>query len=266
MFNKILIIACASLMVICLVFTGQTFAKIDPQTIVGEWHFNEGSGKTAKDSSGNGNDGELMNDPGWTGGKAGKALAFDGKDDFVDMSEITLDSTAITITAWIKGPFLGTGDEAVAYGGGDVGGSFILRTPGGNALQVWVSNGAAAYFFASPEGTISPEGWMHVAATAKGNEFKIYIDGVLKAEGSQAGYEVAKSESFMVGKTRNRDRSFKGTIDEVALFNVALTQADVKSVFAAAAVSPTGKLATTWSSIKNSFLSVNLHESSLIFF
>jgi len=231
--------------------TGITSATIDPKTIVGEWHFDEGSGDAAKDSSKNKYDGVLMNGSEWVQGKVGKALSFDGKDDFVDMSEITLDSSAITITAWIKGPFGGTGDEAVAYGGGDVGGSFILRTPGGNALQVWVSNGAAAYFFASPEGTISPEVWIHVAATAEGNEFKIYINGVLKAEGSQANYEVAKSESFMVGKTRNRDRSFKGTIDEVALFNVALTEADVKSIIAAAAVSPSGKLTTTWGRLKN---------------
>ena len=232
------------------IFTLQSSATINPENIVGEWHFDEGSGKTAKDSSGNGNDGELMNGPGWAGGKAGKALTFDGKDDFVDMSEITLDSTAITITAWIKGPFGGTGDEAVAYGGGDVGGSFILRTPGGNSLQVWVSNGAAAYFFASPEGTISPEDWIHVAATAEGNEFKIYIGGVLKAEGSQAGYEVAQSESFMVGKTRNRDRSFKGSIDEVALFNVALTKGDINSIIAVATVSHKGTLTTTWGRLK----------------
>jgi hypothetical protein len=239
---------CISLILICT-FTLKSSAKIDPKTIVGEWHFDEGSGKTAKDTSGNGNDGKLMNDPIWVNGKVGKALAFDGKDDFVDMSDITLDSSAITITAWIKGPFGGTGDEAVAYGGGDVGGSFILRTPGGNAIQVWVSNGAAAYFFASPEATISPEGWYHIAATAEGNEFKIYIGGVLKAEGSQAGYEVAKSESFMVGKTRNRDRSFKGTIDEVALFSVALTKGDINSI-ATAAVSPKGNLTTTWGRLK----------------
>ena len=244
-----LTIVCVSLMVISLILAEQCDAKIDPKTIVGEWHFDEGNGEKAKDSSKNNYDGVLMNGPKWVKGKVGKALSFDGEDDFVDMSDITLDSLAITITAWIKGPFGGTGDEAVAYGGGDVKGSFILRTPGGEAIQVWVSNGAAAYFFASQKGTISLEDWIHVAATAEGNEFKIYINGVLKAEGSQAGYEVANSESFMVGKTRNRDRSFKGTIDEVALFNVALTEADVKSVFAAA-VSPASKLTTTWADIK----------------
>ena len=247
---KRLTIICISFIIVSLMFAGISDAKIDPETIVGEWHFDEGSGEKAQDSSTNGYDGTLNNAPKWVEGKVGKALAFDGKDDFVDMSEITLDSSAITTTAWIKGPFLASETEIVAYGGGDVGGSFIWRTPGINAIQVWVSNGAAAYFFASPGESISPDEWCHVAATAEGSEFKLYVNGVLKAEDSQAGYEVAQSESFMVGKTRNRERYFKGTIDEVALFNVALTEADINSVIASAAVSPKGKLTTTWGHLK----------------
>ena len=58
-----LAIACVNLIVISLMFTSISDAKIDPETVAGMWLFDEGNGKVAKDTSGNGNDGELMNDP-----------------------------------------------------------------------------------------------------------------------------------------------------------------------------------------------------------
>ena len=59
-------------------------AVLDPETIVGIWKFDEGKGNTTKDSSGNGNDGTLMEKPKWVDGKFGKALEFDGTS-FVNM-------------------------------------------------------------------------------------------------------------------------------------------------------------------------------------
>lgn len=51
-----------------------SYAALDPDTLVGVWKFDEGKGNTAKDSSGNGNDGTLTNKPKWVDGKFGKAL------------------------------------------------------------------------------------------------------------------------------------------------------------------------------------------------
>ena len=78
-------LVCISLIVISLMLTGQSSAKIDQETIVGMWLFDEGKGEVTKDSSGNGNDGKLMNGPKWVDGKFGKALEFDGTDDNVEM-------------------------------------------------------------------------------------------------------------------------------------------------------------------------------------
>ena len=54
--------------------------------LVGWWKFDETEGNIASDSSGNGNDGNLINGPTWTEGKIGGALSFDGVDDFVEVS------------------------------------------------------------------------------------------------------------------------------------------------------------------------------------
>lgn len=55
-------------------------------TPIGHWTFDEGSGMTAADSSGNGHDGTLMNGPLWTTGQLNQGLSFDGVDDRVDVA------------------------------------------------------------------------------------------------------------------------------------------------------------------------------------
>ena len=74
--------------------------------LVGWWEFDEVSGMVANDSSGNGNDGNLMNGPTWSIGKIGGALSFDGVDDFVFLgnpSEIGLSGNQ-SFSMWLK-PF-----------------------------------------------------------------------------------------------------------------------------------------------------------------
>ena len=87
------------------VLTIPGYAKLDPKNAVGIWLFDEGNGDTAKDSSGNGNDGTLEG-PKWVDGKFGKALEFNGASDYVDTGNnpITdLNGTKIfSISAWVK--------------------------------------------------------------------------------------------------------------------------------------------------------------------
>ena len=71
--------------------------------LVAEWHFDEGFGSVLKDSSGNGNDGVIYGAT-WVEGKYGKALSFDGVDDYVEVPDSSsLDiSDGITIEVWVK--------------------------------------------------------------------------------------------------------------------------------------------------------------------
>jgi len=70
------------------------------ETLLAYWKFDEGSGTTAGDSSGNGNDGTLVNGPTWVSGRHGMALSFDGVDDYVEIPDTELwNSTDPTIGA-----------------------------------------------------------------------------------------------------------------------------------------------------------------------
>jgi len=98
-----------------LIFAGQSGAKIDNATIVAMWLFDDGNGKTVKDSSGNKNDGTITGDYAWDTGKFGKALEFNGKNTIVDCGKgASLDFVGqknFSISVWAK-----TDSKSIASG------------------------------------------------------------------------------------------------------------------------------------------------------
>jgi len=253
-----LTIVCVSLMVIGLMLPNIGEAKIDPQTIVGLWLFDEGKGDVAKDSSGNRNDGKFFNDPKWAKGKFGEALEFDGQDDYVSASDesLPMEDQPRTLVAWTK-PAANFNGFAIYYGTTgapwfgcvylgiyDIGQGFkaaIVGTCGGGSNVGGTSK-------------IDDGKWRHLAATFDGDTWSLYVDGSLEQTGSPSTNTVSRKE-LRLGLSEADDQGFNGIIDEVAIFNVALTSDDINSVmtkglYRVAAVSPSGKLAATWGGLK----------------
>ena len=72
---------------------------------LGHWAFDEGSGTTVRDSSSKGNNGTLVNGPLWVDGKLGKALQFDGVDDYVQVphnASLIPTTGKATVSVWIN--------------------------------------------------------------------------------------------------------------------------------------------------------------------
>ena len=80
------LLICACLVGMVALTTTNGTAQIDLSDALGIYLFDEGEGKVAGDSSGNGSDGELMNDPQWVDGKFGTALQFDGTASVVELN------------------------------------------------------------------------------------------------------------------------------------------------------------------------------------
>jgi hypothetical protein len=101
-----LIVLFTAIFLASLVFTCLSYGKVSPASVVGVWLFNEGKGSVAKDTSGKGNDGTLKNGPAWIDGKFGKALQFDGVDDYVDVADKDNlsggDGKKLTVVAWFN--------------------------------------------------------------------------------------------------------------------------------------------------------------------
>jgi hypothetical protein len=242
------------------VLNTSSYAKIDPKTIVGMWLFDDGKGGIAKDSSGNKNDGELINGPEWVGGKFGKALKFDGMDDYVYMknSENSNPTNAITLSVWVN-PSDFTGEPELFSKW--VAGTCIVIGSGAN-----VTGSGCLFFVVRPPNLIIEDSksmtlntWHHVAATFDGSAIRLYKNGIQVNSAKRpeslaivpSGWAIGGLGPALIDSTY----CYAGLIDEAAVFNVALNDDDIKRIMnvgleAASAVSPAGKLATTRADIK----------------
>ncbi len=203
---------------------------------LGHWKFDDGSGTTAKDSSGKGNNGRLMNGPQWVTGQIGKALKFDGVDDYVDVPHSpSLNPTTgkATIAAWInaarfKGP---TGDDwqgILAKGGSPR--IYSLYTEVSGSLH-FSTGPSGSYIGDLSTGKLTLNEWIHVAAVVDG-EHRFYINGDPAGVSGTGAYVPAGSTADLtIGRTDESNREFQGMIDDVWIFDVALTDDQVKAIY-----------------------------------
>jgi len=216
---------CAVAVVLALGYT----AVAAPPGLVGYWTFDEGQGQTAFDSSGNGLDGTLNGDPQWVAGQLGGALDFDGSGDFVEIPHDPLLSItdAITIAAWTNMRATASGEMAIVSKGGW----------GANDLPYELTETAGDVIFwqfYDNEGrdTCSPDSppvgeWHHICATYDGAVFKCYIDGELGEEWEYAGAMPENTASVTIGRRSRGGTFFNGMIDDVAIYNRALSEEEI---------------------------------------
>jgi hypothetical protein len=271
---------CIGLVVISLMFATQINAKVDLQLTVGIWLFNEGKGDVAKDITKNANDGALKNSPKWVDGKSGKGLEFDGKGAYVAVAKSdSLDiADKITIVAWTHPYFYGQSGkkDPDPASGSSVNILSYMESAGSYIGPFWWeyrNNGQVnAYFAALPANTyLTPtiqklpvDKWSHIAATydSSSGVANVYLDGVLAQMLSNAGFGSLKAGvelAIGTGKgAADYGKPFNGKLDEIAVFHTALTQKDVENIMnnglerelGIVAVSPSGKLANVWGSVK----------------
>ena len=204
------------------------YIPITDPNLVGWWKFDEGSGVTVLDGSGYGNHGTIKGNPQWVLGQDDDALEFDGVDDYVEVPHapiLTVDNE-VTVMAWINtGRYIGpTGD--------DWQGIMAKGSPRSYSLYTQVSG--ALHFSTAGVGTLSSEQiplneWVHVCAMVIGGTHQYYINGE-DAGTSGSGIVLpgaADTATVRIGNSRGANREFLGMIDDVRLYNKALTQDEV---------------------------------------
>jgi len=199
---------------------------------VGWWKLDETSGETAEDSAGN-NDGRLVGDPQWqpTGGKVGGALEFDGVDDYVETNYAT-DLSAWTVAVWVNSP---AAPSSVWPSGGPVHREKNYQFNWNHGDETY--RGAAAMqvggiWYAAKYMPLSAKTWYHLAATYDGENLKAYKDGVLITNNSApSGTPDAESATLKFGKHSASSDYFGGTIDDVRIYNYALSEGEIKTIY-----------------------------------
>jgi len=232
----------------------------DAANVVAIWLLDEGKGQEIKDASGNGHTGEFFGKPEWTDGKIGKGIRFHGAPDHIEVPDPDhkLTPKHITMVCWLNLDNV-SGNHSILEQydwAGDLG-THAWRT-NGTALQfyvIWGTNAPNAN-----GGTLKAKEWTHVAATYDGADIKSWINGkvVATATGSRDLNPSNKSLSFGVRGDTKDVHWMQGVMDEVAIFDEALTEKEIQDIMNAPkglaglylAVNPEGKMATTWSYIK----------------
>ncbi|MCX5635112.1 MAG: LamG domain-containing protein [Planctomycetota bacterium] len=154
--------------------------------LVAHWAFDEGSGTTAQDSTINGNDGTLVNGPGWTSGKINGGLSFDGTDDYVDVSDnpslrFTC-SDSFTIAFWAKPSGIDQGfvvSKMRTGGANSVFGYQVYWSPLGQWIFLVDKAGQGQTYLHTSENSAPEDNWYHVAAVYDNKDMKIYLNGQL---------------------------------------------------------------------------------------
>jgi hypothetical protein len=196
--------------------------------LVGAWGFNEGRGRTAGDRSGNGNAGRIKGAV-RVKGRFGRALRFDGSRERVRIPDASsLDLTrAMTLEAWVKPNGRRLSGRPVVVKKRSKGLSYALWAGGGIGRPSAVVRTARKRRL----GTRSqlPRGrWSHLAVTWNGRLMRIYVNGKRRGK-MRVNRPLSRSAGpLLIGAAGGR-RSFRGVIDEVRVYNRALTRAQVRA-------------------------------------
>lgn len=254
--NAILILALTCSIAWILPQTG--IAEIDPETAVGVWLFDEGGGNDTKDASGKDHDGAI-NGAKWKDGKFGKALEFDGG------QWVSIESTPelqvgeeLTMMAWFFATDIGDWRQLIAKSD-----EYLLRIDPpqeGNKMSAFVKPGGSWEPRASAN-VPDEDTWIHFAATydsnAKNEHLVVYVNGERAGVSTRPGDIAVTGNAVEIGRWGGGSY-FVGIIDEAAIFNVVLSEDDLKTIMdhglakalGGLAVAPTNKLTTTWATLK----------------
>ena len=200
-----------------------------PSGLVAAYSFNDGSGAQTRDSSGQGNTGTIAGATWTTNGKFGSALSFDGTSSWVTIADAnSLDlTTGMTIEAWVS-PSSGTAWRAVV----------LKETSGGLAYALYSANNGsrpAGYVHTTTDvgvaGTaaVPLSTWTHLALTYDGATLRMYVNGILVKSGSASGAVVTSSGPLRIGGDSVWGEYFRGLIDEVRIYNRALTGGEIQT-------------------------------------
>jgi parallel beta-helix repeat protein len=203
--------------------------------LVGHWKFDEGSGTTASDSSVFGNNGNIYGASWSTNCKYGKCLDFDGANDYVEVpSSSSLNIVdPMTVEAWVY-PKFGSQNRnfaAVAkmtsVSGGNSKFSLELAGSGPSPIPImfWVNDGD--WQGVSSTTSLADNTWYHVAGVYDGSYIRIYINSVEEGTPVAQGNPSSSYETLQIGSSQKENRWGKWIIDEVKIYNRALSAAEI---------------------------------------
>ena len=183
------------------------------------------------------NNGALQNGATFGTGKVGQAFSFDGMDDFVDVqpnSNLDLRG-ALSIDAWVNPSNL-SGDRGIVEKtvGGGVNTQYSLYLQGGSVVFRLIKVPGVQHATLVSDSLVPLNAWTHIAATWDGATMKMFVNGVQQSRMFDLTGTINGGEgSTLIGKQGSNINHFEGLIDELEIFNRALSSQEVSAIYLA---------------------------------
>ncbi|MHC4476697.1 MAG: LamG domain-containing protein [Planctomycetota bacterium] len=199
---------------------------------VGHWEFEEGGGSSVGDSSGYGNDGTAEGAYSWVDGRIGNyAMAFDGGRVLVPDAPELRPAGEITAAAWIYYSAAASYSARVVAKGADEGNreNFAMQVTSEDEFSWFVRDTNTTLHGADGEDKLAHNEWIHVAGTYDGNAVTCYINGQVSSSSTVGAITLLQdtNDLAIANRADANDRSFIGTVDDVQIYNYALSTAQV---------------------------------------
>lgn len=208
--------------------------------LIGYWPLNEGGGSAINDSSGHGNTGSLLGNPQWTSGQIKQAIYFDGIDDQVTLGDSPFDfgTNSFSVSFWIKPSDTSSQKEQVVIAKVNASLAKGWRISQiGNVINLWVRAGSVTTTAAHSPAVVNGE-WTHAVAVVdqSAGTIKVYANAVPGTSGSIAQFGSFDTPGTLLrfaGYRADSSMIFKGALDEVKIYNRALSASEVSAIYAA---------------------------------
>jgi len=205
---------------------GITVQEPSSSGLVGWWKLDG----DATDSSGKGNHGTAEGTYSWVAGHDGQAIEFVSGRVLVPDDATLRPASTVSAAAWINY----TGDpgdssRVVVKGRNDVE-AYAIEMGGDNDCTCYVGDVNGTRYFADGEpGTAPPDEWLHLACTYDGSTVKLYVDGLVEGSAEADSIPLSQDANGLAIGNRSdaNDRPYHGKVDDVRVYNYALSQAEV---------------------------------------
>jgi hypothetical protein len=212
-----------------------SFCAPTPPGLVGWWS-GEGNGSDSKGT----NNGTLVNGAGYSQGEVGRGFSFNGVNQFLkvpDAPELN-PTAALTLEAWVYVEAYPSIDIVAIMSKEDPNGVHQYQMTLWNTQGKWcfrptiVVNGNAVYF---PGTTAVQTGrWYHLATTYDGTSIKQFVNGIFDGSAPASGSVATSTQPVRIGGDEI-GWFFNGRVDEASLYNRALSELEILSIYNAGA-------------------------------
>jgi hypothetical protein len=212
-------------------------SEASPALLHAHLEFDQSSGQSATDATGNGWNGTLVNGPIWAPGIVGNAVDLDGANDYVSLpTGVVSGLTEITIATWVRLDSVSNWARLVDFGTGTTTNMFLAPRSGITGLPVFAitTSGSGGEQRINSSTALTTGVWTHVALTIGGGTGVLYVNGAEVGRNSSMSLTPSSlgltTQNFIGRSQYSSDPYLNGRVDDFRIYDEALSAIEISGL------------------------------------